>query len=140
MSGSVTLITAASRFGKAVKAKLSSIAIDGEPEDQLRAPIEHLVSDLAELCGLPANVVSAIGETALGDLKTRPDYAITLRNALAGFIEIKAPGKGGDPRRYTGHDAAQWEKLQTLPNIIYTDGNCSGRSLAAVPARGEDHS
>lgn len=114
---------AATRFGKATKAKLSSPAIDGEPEDQLRAPIEHLVADLAELCGLPAAAVSAIGETRLGDLKTRPDYAVTVHKALAGFIEIKSPGKGGDPRQYTGHDADQWEKLQTLPNVIYTDGN-----------------
>ena len=123
MSNVITLTTSASRFGKALKAKLSNIAIDGEPEDQLRAPLEQLVADLTELCGLPANAVSAIGETALGDLKTRPDYAISVHNALAGFIEIKAPGKGGDPRRYTGHDASQWERLQTLPNIIYTDGN-----------------
>src|SRR3982751_5219762 len=108
-----TLTSVAKSFGTAVKSKLSSIAIDGEPEDQLRAPIENLVKDLAELCGLPANSVASIGETALGDLKTRPDYAITLHKALAGFIEIKAPGKGGDPRRYTGHDASQWEKLQT---------------------------
>ena len=61
-----------------------------------------------------------IGETRLGDLKTRPDYAVSVHQALTGFIEIKAPGKGGDPRRYSGHDAEQWEKLQTLPNILYT--------------------
>ena len=29
-----------------------------------------------------------------------------------------------DPRRFTDkHDREQWEKLQTLPNLIYTDGN-----------------
>ena len=33
-------------------------------------------------------------------------------------------GKGADPRRFTDkHDREQWEKLQTLPNLIYTDGN-----------------
>jgi hypothetical protein len=119
----LTLASAAATFGKATKAKLSNAAITGEPEDQLRAPIEQLISDLAALCGLPHNAVAAIGETALGDLKTRPDYAIIVRGALAGFIEIKAPGKGGNPGKYKGHDASQWEKLQTLPNIIYTDGN-----------------
>ena len=36
---------------------------------------------------------------------------------------IKAPGKGADPRRYKGHDQEQWEKLQSLPNLMYTDGN-----------------
>lgn len=114
---------AAMAFGTATKAKLTSAAIEGEPEDQLRAPIEQLISDLSSLCGLPARAVESIGETALADLKTRPDYAVTVHNALAGFIEIKSPSKGGDPRLYTGHDKEQWEKLQTLPNIIYTDGN-----------------
>jgi hypothetical protein len=38
-------------------------------------------------------------------------------------VEVKAPGKGADPRRYKGHDKEQWEKLQSLPNLIYTDGN-----------------
>ena len=40
-----------------------------------------------------------------------------------GFIEIKAPGKGADPRKFRGHDKEQWEKLQSLPNLLYTDGN-----------------
>jgi hypothetical protein len=32
-------------------------------------------------------------------------------------------GKGADPRRYKGHDKEQWEKLQSIPNLLYTDGN-----------------
>ncbi len=49
---------------------------------------------------------------------------MTVRNALVGFIEVKAPGKGADPRRFKdGHDRAQWEKLSSLPNLLYTDGN-----------------
>jgi hypothetical protein len=60
----------------------------------------------------------------LSELKTRPDYAITVRKALVGFIEVKAPGKGADPRKFKDkHDKGQWEKLQSLPNLIYTDGN-----------------
>lgn len=70
-----------------------------------------------------ARTLTLVGETRLGDLKTRPDYAVNFNDALAGFIEIKAPGKGGDPRNFSGHDAAQWEKLQPLPNLLYTDGN-----------------
>ena len=43
---------------------------------------------------------------------------------LVGFIEIKAHGKGADPRRFTdAHDKKQWDKLRALPNLIYTDGN-----------------
>src|SRR5262245_35278235 len=122
-SSALTLASAISKFGVAVKSKLANIGATGEPEDQLRAPLEHLLSDLAELCDLPRAAFAAVGESAVGELHTRPDYAITLRHALVGFIEIKSPGKGADPRKYKGHDKDQWEKLQFLPNILYTDGN-----------------
>jgi hypothetical protein len=111
-------------FGLNAKAKLANPAARGEPEDQLRAPLEHLVVGLAECCGFPRSAVTAVGESSLSELKTRPDYAITVRKALVGFIEVKAPGKGADPRKFKGrHDKGQWEKLQSLPNLIYTDGN-----------------
>lgn len=116
--------SAVAAFGLNAKAKLANPAAKGAPEDQLRAPLEHLVVDLAECCGFPRSAVAAVGESSLSDLKTRPDYAITVRNALAGFIEVKAPGKGADPRKFKDrHDKGQWEKLQSLPNLIYTDGN-----------------
>jgi hypothetical protein len=79
---------------------------------------------MAEIAGLPAGAVHLVGETALADLKTRPDFAITVNNALVGFIEVKAPGKGADPRRFDDpHDKEQWIKLKSLPNLLYTDGN-----------------
>jgi hypothetical protein len=115
--------TAIARFGADAKAKLSNPGAAGEPEDQLRAPLEALFGDLAELCGFKRELVTAVGESSLSTLKTRPDYAITLRKTLIGFVEVKAPGKGADPRRYKGHDKEQWEKLQSLPNLLYTDGN-----------------
>lgn len=111
-------------FGIAAKAKLANPAARGAPEDQLRAPLELLIVDLAEFCGFPRSAVTAVGESSLSELKTRPDYAITVRKALVGFIEVKAPGKGADPRKFKDrHDKGQWEKLQSLPNLIYTDGN-----------------
>ena len=120
----MTLQEAISRFGLEAKSKLSNPSASGAPEDQLRAPLESLIGRLAELTGLPPGTVVAVGETSLADLKTRPDYAVTRRNALIGFIEVKAPGKGADPRRFQDkHDKEQWAKLQTLPNLIYTDGN-----------------
>ena len=65
-----------------------------------------------------------MGESSVSDLKTRPDYAVTVHKALVGFIELKAPGKGADPRKFKDpHDKAQWEKLHSLPNLLYTDGN-----------------
>ena len=115
---------AVSRFGVEAKSKLSNPGASGAPEDQLRAPLEGLIGNLAELAGLPPGTVVTVGETSLADLKTRPDYAVTRRNALIGFIEVKAPGKGADPRRFReSHDKEQWAKLQGLPNLIYTDGN-----------------
>jgi hypothetical protein len=111
-------------FGAATKAKLNNPAASGAPEDQLRAPLETLIKELAGLTGLPPGAVVPVGESSLTDLKTRPDYAVTLNGALVGFIEVKAPGKGADPRRFQDqHDQEQWEKLRTLPNLIYTDGN-----------------
>jgi hypothetical protein len=120
----LNLSSAIATFGSEAKAKLANVAAAGEPEDQLRAPLERLVVDLAELCGLPRTAVTTVGESSLAELKTRPDYAITVHDALIGFIEVKAPGKGADPRRFKDrHDKQQWEKLQSLPNLIYTDGN-----------------
>lgn len=117
---SVTLGAAIASFGASAKAKLKNVAAAGEPEDQLRKPIEDLLKDVAELCGLPRNAVEAIGESTVSELKTRPDYAITVRNALAGFLENKAPGNWAEPRRFRDrHDKTQWEKLQSLPNLIY---------------------
>ena len=109
-------------FGVAAKEKLSNPATTGQPEDQLRAPFERLLSDLAALVGVFA--VTPVGESSLSALKTRPDYAVTVGNALVGFVEMKAPGKGGDPRKFKDpHDKVQWDKLHSLPNLIYTDGN-----------------
>lgn len=119
-----TLASAITRFGTDAKAKLTNVAISGEPEDQLRGPLEGLLADMAELSGFQRQAVVAVGESSLSDLKTRPDYAVTVSNALAGFVEVKAPGKGADPRRFRDrHDKDQWIRLQSLPNLIYTDGN-----------------
>ena len=120
----MSLQQAISTFGREAKAKLANPVASGAPEDQLRAPLETLVATLAELVGLRTDTVVMVGETSLSDIKTRPDYAVTRGSALTGFIEVKAPGKGADPRRFRDpHDREQWAKLQTLPNLIYTDGN-----------------
>jgi hypothetical protein len=120
----LTIASAVAAFGAKAKNKLSNPSATGNPEDQLRAPFEQLLSDFAELAKLRRADVVAVGETSLSDLKTRPDYAVTVHRALVGHIEIKAPGKGGDPRKFKdAHDKAQWERLRSLPNVIYTDGN-----------------
>ncbi len=122
-SGDGSLEAAVSTYGRAVKSKLSAFAIHGAPEDQLRAPLEVLVRALASQCKIDSSKVTLVGETSLADLKTRPDFAVLHRGALVGFIEVKAPGKGADPRKFKNpHDRDQWKKLMALPNLIYTDG------------------
>lgn len=119
-----TLEDAVSRFGATAKSKLSNPTVTGQPEDQLRAPLETLIADLCGLIGPGADDTVTVGETSLADIMSRPDYSVTRKGALIGHIEVKAPGKGADPRKFTGkHDKAQWEKLKALPNLIYTDGN-----------------
>lgn len=125
MSAAASLTEAISRFGASAKAKLDNPAAKGAPEDQLRAPLETLVADINAFIGLAARDVVMVGESSLAELMTRPDYAITRAGALIGFVEVKAPGKGAHPAKFAAksHDLAQWEKLKSLPNLIYTDGN-----------------
>lgn len=96
-----TLPSAVSQFGAQAKAKLSNPAASGESEDQLRAPLEVLLADLAEVCGLSRSDVVVAGETALGELKTRPDYAVTVRNHLAG-CRGESPRQGSRPAPLPG--------------------------------------
>gem|GEM_PF-1872316 len=119
----ITLIEAVAQFGREAGVRLRNPSVMGEPEDQLRGPFEQLLTQLSQLCGHKPGQVTAVGETTIAALRTRPDYAVTVGGALVGFIEIKAPGKGADPRRFKGHDKTQWQRLQSLPNLIYTDGN-----------------
>ncbi|MHB1937652.1 MAG: type ISP restriction/modification enzyme [Acidobacteriaceae bacterium] len=119
-----TIEAAIAEFGAAAKSKLSNPAATGQPEDQLRAPFEQLLKAVAEISGFQSAHVDAVGELSLSDLKTRPDYAVTVQKALVGFVELKAPGKGADPKKFKDpHDKDQWEKLRSLPNLLYTDGN-----------------
>lgn len=124
---SLTIETAISDFGKAAKGKLANPAVSGQPEDQLRAPFERLIEDVASICNFRARAVVAVGEATRRELKTRPDYSITVNKALVGFVELKAPGKGANPLRFKdAHDREQWERLRSLPNLLYTDGNSFG--------------
>jgi len=76
-----------------------------------------------------------IGETSLTSLGVRPDYAVRVAGAHAGYVEIKAPGRGV-PTVWTPNkrEKIQWEKLRLLPNILYTDGYNWGLFRNGEPA------
>lgn len=56
-------------FGAGAKSKLANRGATGEPEDQLRAPLEGLFADLTELCGFQREWVAAVGESSLSERK-----------------------------------------------------------------------
>jgi len=121
VSGAVAaaVAQAVSNFGATVAPKLAGG--EGEPEDQMRGPLEVFMGGVAEVLGV---TITAVGESSLSDLRVRPDYAMKVNGAVTGYIEVKAPGKGADPTKWkkSTHDAQQWEKLRALPNVLYTDG------------------
>ncbi|MCK4787569.1 MAG: N-6 DNA methylase, partial [Desulfobacteraceae bacterium] len=120
MTEDTTLILAALRdFAHNVTAKAGGVLI-GEPEDQLRSPIEIFLQNVGKALG---HEIIIAGEVPLPGRLGQPDYAILVDGLLAGYIELKAPGKGANPKHYKGHDHRQWKRFKALPNIIYSDGN-----------------
>lgn len=107
------------QFAANVTAKVKALAA-GEPEDQLRGPLENFLGAVGKAIG---RKVIAKGESQLPGRLGRPDYAILAGKLLAGYVELKEPGKGANPDRYKGHDRKQWQRFQAVPNIIYCDGN-----------------
>jgi hypothetical protein len=106
-------------FGRTISQKRG---LGGAEEDQLRSPLEILLRGLGTLIGVKA---IPYGEVSLGHLRARPDYAVNIGQVRVGYIELKKPGKGvpGAPEwRPSKGDRDQWNKLCSLPNVIYTDG------------------
>ena len=106
-------------FAAAVTRKTAQV-VSGEPEEQLRAPFETLISDCGALIG---KSVVCTGEVALPDSLGSPDYAIHVDGLLAGYAELKAPGKGANSAAFHGHDLNQFRRFAAVPNILYADGN-----------------
>ncbi|MYS22504.1 N-6 DNA Methylase [Streptomyces sp. DvalAA-14] len=111
------VLAAVSAFGGEVTPKLKG---SGWKEDQLRGPLEGLIRAAGRNLGLD---LTLIGEVPLVDLRARLDYGVSVDGALVGYIELKRPGYGADPTTFTGENAAQWQKLRLLPNVLYCDGN-----------------
>jgi hypothetical protein len=123
---------ALSAFGREVGRKLGR---GGQPEDQLRGPLERLLDLLSRHVGLPDSV--PYGEVSLKDLRARPDYAVDVGNARVGYVELKQPGRGVPLTpgwRPSPGERQQWLKLQALPNLIYSDGLLWRRYAYGEPA------
>lgn len=141
MATAKDFLPALQAFGQTVHAKFAA-HVDGEPEDQIRAPFEHLMDAAGSALGL---AVTAVGETRLTAANARPDYGITVGQLLCGYAELKAPGKGADTAAFSGHDRKQWEKLRDLPNVLYGDGRefalyRLGERIAMVRLEGDPRS
>ncbi len=112
--GTTTIDMVIAQFGSEVTRKLRTG--QGSKEDHLRGPFEHMLSAIADSLGL---AITTIGETRLPDLSIRPDYAVDVAGARAGYVEPKKPGHGV-PENWANpskHDREQWEKFQLLPNV-----------------------
>jgi len=123
-------LAALQRFADAVTAKMKALT-PGEPEDQLRGPFETFIQEVGRALALK---IVCTGETRLAGRLGKPDYAVHAAKLLAGYVELKAPGIGANPNRFTGHNAHQWKRFKAIPNLIYSDGNDWGlyRSGEAV--------
>ena len=119
MNQDTLIFEAIQNFTTRVTEKMTQIAV-GEPEDQLRAPFERFMSDVASASGWNA---VCTGETPLPNRLGRPDYAVHRNNLLSGYVELKAPGVGARHTNFTGHNRAQFKRFSAIPNILYTDGN-----------------
>lgn len=112
-------LAALQKFADAVTAKMTTLTA-GEPEDQLRNPFEDFLEEVGQALGLK---IVCTGEVRLAGRLGKPDYAVHVTNALAGYVELKAPGFGANPNRFTGHNRDQWKRYSAIPNLIYCDGN-----------------
>lgn len=110
---------AVAAFGQGCRQKLGVPGV-GEPEAQIRAPLEGLL----QACGAALNK-KAVFHDEVHDKErlVRPDYGVRVDGAMSGYVEVKRPSsKGLDPKTFTGHDKKQWERLKDLPNLLYTNG------------------
>ena len=112
------LLATLRNFADEVARKTAALAVGAE--DQLRAPFEGLLSAYGR--ELRLDVVCS-GEAVLPNRIGRPDFAVSCNGALAGYVELKAPGSGADQRRFRGRNRDQFQRFAAIPNILYADGN-----------------
>jgi Type ISP C-terminal specificity domain/N-6 DNA Methylase len=108
-------LSALREFAQDIKRNFRS-RIAAQPEDQLKPGVQRVLQ-------AAARQIETRTEAHSADVEGRPDIGVASNRLLCGFVELKAPGKGARPQRFTGADKKQWEKFKAHPNLIYTDGN-----------------
>lgn len=93
--------------------------LGGQPEDQLKAPVQELLREFGAMVG--TGVVSATEAPISG--VGRPDIAVGTNGLLGGYVELKAPNTGANAKKFTGRNREQFKKFSSIPNLVYTDGN-----------------
>jgi hypothetical protein len=110
-----------SAFGADVTATARSVHATGD-EYPLREPFATLMQSLSEAAGLS---IVAVPEAKTDEGRVRPDYAVEVDGALAGFVELKGPSVVLQPSTWPegAHNRTQWETLRRFSNLIYCNGN-----------------
>jgi Type ISP C-terminal specificity domain/N-6 DNA Methylase len=105
-------------FGAQCKAKLAG---PGEREALISGPVSNLITAIGAAAKIPLVTHDEVREM---DGALRADFAISVKGALTGHIELKAPGVSLDPETYgkTTHNYLQWQRLKELPNLLHTNG------------------
>src|ERR1700730_14895833 len=94
-----TFKAAAHRFAEELKSNFAS-TIPAQPEDQLKSPVNNLLESAA-------NKLLTRTEAQVSELGGRPDIGVSVRGALCGHVELKAPGFGARTNRFRGRDKDQ---------------------------------
>lgn len=115
------LFAALQQFAASLTQNFAS-QVAGQPEDQLKPAVKTLLEGAGE--SMQRNTLLR-SESRVEGLGGRPDFGVDVVGVLCGHVELKAPGFGARPQRFSAksRDAEQWKKFKSLPNLIYTDGN-----------------
>ena len=91
-----------------------------QSEDQLKAPVGALLVAAGSAAGV--KVVTRT-ETRVNGIAGRPDIGVDADKLYIGSAELKAPGKGADPSKFSDKRSRdQFERFKEIPNLLYTDG------------------
>lgn len=106
-------------FATTLTTNFSSLTT-AQPEDQLKAPVAALVKAAGLALGL---TVDSRTEVRVDGVGGRPDLGFDASRLPVGNIELKKPGIGARPERFSDkRSREQWERFKALPNLMYTDG------------------